>query len=83
MKDGLKPARDKMALSLLNINLKGTALDRRYARNSTGNLFSRSTLQHGLSRQHTQTIQTSSMDDPKSEKKNLKDNHEIIRGHDG
>jgi hypothetical protein len=23
------------------------------------------------------------MDDPKSEKKNLKDNHEIIRGHDG
>jgi hypothetical protein len=83
MKDGLKPARDKMALSLLlNINFKGTALDRISARDSTGYRFSLSTLQHGLSRQRTQTIHSSSMDDPKSEKA-LQGSHKIIRGHAG
>jgi len=40
MKEGLKPARGKMVLSLLlNINSKGTALDRISARDSTGYRF--------------------------------------------
>jgi hypothetical protein len=39
-------------------------------------------LQHELSRQRTQTIKSSSIDDPKSEK-TLQGNHEIIRGNAG
>ena len=53
------------------------------ARNSTRYLFSLSTLQHRLSWQRTRAIQTSSMDDSKSENKNLQGDHEIIRGHAG